>query len=102
MTEFSLEDIKAMRQDGSLRDALRCQIADGKRRRQPAAPTPAPRPPGHTPGAWPAGSQPPTRIAAAPPGAWTAALERDRDGSQTGTTCECTGCTTPSSNQEDQ
>ncbi|MFD8577344.1 hypothetical protein ACFV1H_18675 [Streptomyces virginiae] len=100
MTEFSLEDIKAMRKDGSLRDALRCQIADGKRRRQPPAPTPAAPRPGHTPGAWPTGSQPPARIAAAPPGAWAAALERDRDGTQTGTTCECGGCTTPT--QEDR
>lgn len=49
MTEFSLEDIKAMRRDGSLRDALRCQIADGKRRRQPAAPAPTPRPTGIPP-----------------------------------------------------
>lgn len=56
MTDFSLEDIKAMRKDGSLRDALRCQIADGKRRREPAKPAPAPRPAGHIPGAWPTGT----------------------------------------------
>lgn len=100
MTEFSLEDVKAMRKDGSLKAALRCQIADGKRRRQPAAPAPAPRPLGHTSGAWPTDSRPPSRIPAAPPGAWTAALERHRDGTQTGTTCQCPGCLTPS--QEDQ
>ena len=100
MTEFSLEDIKAMRKDGSLRDALRCQIADGKRRQQPAKPAPPPRPPGHTVGAWPTGSRPPTRLTTTDPAAWTAALQRDRDGTQQGATCHCPGCTTPS--QEDQ
>ncbi|MER7734141.1 hypothetical protein ABTX80_24945 [Streptomyces erythrochromogenes] len=100
MTEFSLEDIKAMRKDGSLKAALRCQIADGKRRRQPAAPAPAPRPSGHTVGAWPAGSQPPGPLPTQPPGAWMAALQRHRDGTQTGTTCECPGCHTPT--QEDR
>ncbi|MBT2477602.1 hypothetical protein [Streptomyces sp. ISL-94] len=99
MTDADRDDIKAMRKDGSLRDFLRCQIADGRRRRQPAAPVPAPRPPGHTPGAWPTGSRPPSRIADVPPGAWDAALERARNDSQQGTTCECGGCLTPS--QED-
>ncbi|MFB8393700.1 hypothetical protein [Streptomyces yangpuensis] len=100
MTEFSLEDVKAMRRDGSLRAALRCQIADGKRRRQPATPAPAAPRPGHTPGAWPAGTSRPAPIPAAPADAWTAALQRYRAGTQTGNTCQCGGCTTPT--QEDR
>ena len=100
MTDIDPDDVKAMRKEGSLRDFLRMQIAEGQARKTPAKPPPAPKPPGHTPGAWPAGSRPPSRIAAAPPGAWDAALERHRDGTQTGTTCQCPGCLTPS--QEDQ
>jgi hypothetical protein len=99
VTEFSLEDVKAMRRDKSFKAALRCQIADGKRRRQPPPPAaPAPRP-GYTPGAWPTGTSRPASIPAAPADAWTAALQRYRDGTQTGTNCECGGCTTPT--QED-
>lgn len=99
MTDINPDDVKAMRKQGDFRAFMRQQIADGKARNQPAKPAPAPPRPGHTPGAWPTGSRPPSRIADAQPGAWEAALERDRDGTQTGTTCECPGCTTPS--QED-
>ncbi|MFD8144757.1 hypothetical protein [Streptomyces sp. NPDC059708] len=100
MTDIDPDDVKAMRKQGDFRAFLRQQIAEGQARKAPARPAPAPKPPGHVPGAWPAGSRPPSRIPAAPPGAWAAALERHRDGSQTGTTCECPGCLTPS--QEDQ
>lgn len=100
MSDIDRDDIKAMRREGSLRDYLRLQMAAGRARKEPPAPTPQPRPPGHTPGAWPTGSRPPSPLPAAPPGAWTAALQRHRDGTQTGTTCDCPGCTTP--HQEDQ
>lgn len=100
MTDVDPEDVKAMRRQGDFRSFLRQQIAEGQARKQPPKATPAPRPPGHIPGDWPAGSQPPARIAPAPPGAWMAALQRDRDGTQTGTSCECGGCTTPSSHTD--
>ncbi|MFE2324642.1 hypothetical protein ACFXD5_12105 [Streptomyces sp. NPDC059385] len=96
MTDIDPDDVKAMRKEGSLRDFLRMQIAEGQARKQPAKPAPPTPHPGHVPGAWPTGSRPPSRIAATPPGAWAAALERDRDGTQAGTTCECPGCLTPS------
>lgn len=99
MTDINPEDVKAMRKEGSLRDFLRLQITEGQARKAPAKPTPATQRPGHTPGAWPTGSQPPARITDTDPAAWTAALQRDRDGTQTGTTCHCPGCTTPT--QED-
>lgn len=100
MTDIDPEDVKAMRKQGDFRAFLRQQIADGQARKAPAKPMPATPRPGHTPGTWPTGSRPPSRIADAPPEAWTAALQRDRDGTQAGTTCECGGCTTPSSHQE--
>jgi hypothetical protein len=96
VSDIGRDDIKAMRKEGSLRDYLRLQMAEGQARKSPAKPTPAPRPPGHAPGAWPAGSRPPSPLPAQPPGAWMAALQRDRVGTQTGTHCECPGCTTPS------
>lgn len=99
MTDINPEDVKAMRKEGSLRDFLRLQITEGQARKTPARPAPALRQPGYIPGAWPAGSRPPERIAPQSPGAWMAALERDRDGTQTGATCECPGCLTPT--QED-
>lgn len=99
MTDINPDDVKAMRRQGDFRSFMRQQIADGKARNQPAKPAPPPLRPGHTPGAWPTGSRPPSRIADAPPGAWAAALERHQDGSQQGKTCECGGCLTPS--QED-
>lgn len=100
MTDIDPEDVKAMRKQGDLRAFMRQQIAAGQARKTPAKPPPpAPRP-GHTVGAWPAGSRPPSRIPDTDPAAWTAALQRDRDGTQTGTTCHCPGCTTPT--QEDQ
>jgi hypothetical protein len=100
VTDIDPADVKAMRKEGSLRDFLRLQITEGQARKAPTKPAPAPRPPGHTPGAWPTGSRPPGRIAAAEPGAWMAALQRDRDDTQTGTTCECSGCLTPSSHPD--
>ena len=101
MTDIDPDDVKAMRRQGDFRAFLRQQIADGKQRRQPPTPAAVPHQPGHTPGAWPAGSRPPGPVKPQPPGAWDAALQRHRDGTQQGTTCECPGCTTPS-NQEDQ
>lgn len=102
MTDIDPDDVKAMRKQGDFKAFMRQQIAAGQARKQPAkAVPPAPRP-GHTPGAWPTGSQPPSRIADAPPEAWAAALQRHRDGTQTGNACECGGCTTPSTHQEDQ
>ncbi|MFD9256971.1 hypothetical protein [Streptomyces sp. NPDC059538] len=100
MTDIDPDDVKAMRKQGDFKAFMRQQIAAGQARNAPAKPPPAAPRPGHTPGAWPTGSQPPARIPAAPPGAWEAALERDRDGTQQGATCECGGCTTP--NQEDR
>lgn len=100
MTDVDPEDVKAMRRQGDFRSFMRQQIAEGQARAHPAKAAPAPRPPGHTPGAWPAGSRPPARITGTDPAAWTAALQRDRDNTQQGTTCHCPGCTTPS--QEDQ
>jgi len=59
MTDFSDEDITVMRQQGDLRGFFRQQIAEGAARRdsKPKPPAP-PRPPGHTPGAWPPGTSP--------------------------------------------
>ncbi len=62
MTDASRDDIAAMRRQGDLRAYLRAQIAAGATRRD-HKPQPATPRPGHRPGAWPAGSQPP----AAPP-----------------------------------
>lgn len=101
MTDVDPEDVKAMRRQGDFRAFLRQQVAEGRARKHPAKPAAVPRPPGHVPGAWPAGSRPPGPIAAAPPGAWTAALERYRDWLATavqperpepGQHCPC-GCT---------
>ena len=97
MTDIDPDDVKAMRKQGDFKAFMRQQITNGKARNAPAKPAPPPQQPGHTPGAWPTGSRPPSRIADALPGAWAAALERDRDGTQTGNTCECGGCTTPTS-----
>ncbi|MGW4505749.1 hypothetical protein ACWENO_14025 [Streptomyces sp. NPDC004436] len=93
MTDIDRDDVKAMRKQGDFKAFMRQQIAAGRARNAPAKPAaPAPRP-GHTPGAWPTGSRPPAPIPAAPAGAWTAALQRYRDTTQTGTHCECGGCT---------
>jgi hypothetical protein len=90
-----------MRRQGDLRSFLRQQIAEGKARKQPAKAAPPPPRPGHTPGAWPTGSQRPGPIAPQPPGAWAAALERYSDWLATaaqpekpepGQHCPC-GCT---------
>lgn len=59
--EISVEDIKALRAEGphELRALLRTQIAVGRDRRTKPAKPAVPKPPGHRPGAWPAGSSPP-------------------------------------------
>lgn len=60
MTDFDVDDVAAMRKQGDFRDFLRQQIADAKTRRDAEAVTaPPPSPPGYSPGAWPAGTQPP-------------------------------------------
>lgn len=79
MTDFSDDDVSAMRRQGDLRAFMRQQIADGAARRD-AKPKPVThRPPGHQPGAWPAGCQPPAPPAPLPPAAWAAALDEYRD-----------------------
>ncbi|MBD9721919.1 hypothetical protein PV755_09265 [Streptomyces caniscabiei] len=60
--EPEVDDIKAMRSENGGRDLrafMRAQIASGKARREPPPKTAPPKPPGHRPGAWPAGSSPP-------------------------------------------
>lgn len=59
MNDFDADDVAAMRKQGDFRAFLRQQIADGNARRNAKPATPAPSPPGYSPGAWPAGTQPP-------------------------------------------
>ncbi|MFJ3812237.1 hypothetical protein ACIPWE_38480 [Streptomyces sp. NPDC090073] len=66
--EPEIDDIKAMRAEGDgadLRAFMRQQIATGKRRRDSKPKPVAPKPPGHRPGVWPAGTQSP-----GPPPEW--------------------------------
>lgn len=60
--EFDVDDITAMRAEAGgagLKAFMRMQIAAGKARREKPPAAAPPRPPGHRPGAWPAGSRPP-------------------------------------------
>lgn len=79
MTDFSDDDMAAMCRDGSFREFLRHQIAEGAARRDNKPKPQRPKPPGHQPGAWPAGCQPPGPPPPLPPGAWDAALAEHRD-----------------------
>lgn len=106
MTDVEPDDVAAMRRENNgndFRAFMRQQIADGLRRRKPPAPPPPPRPPGHRPGAWPTGTSPPGPISAQPPGAWAAALERLRDGTDSESDpCECGACDTNDNNQPEE
>jgi hypothetical protein len=68
--EPDVDDIAAMRTEGDgtdLKAFMRQQIAAGRQRRDDKPkPTAPPKPPGHRPGAWPAGSSPP-----GPPPEWS-------------------------------
>jgi hypothetical protein len=96
VTDFDASDIHAMRKQGDLRDFLRGQMRAGK----PSTAKPAPpQPPGHVPGAWPAGCQRPERPPPQPREAWMAALAEFRAYEAFGQPpgqyrCEC-GCTPP-------
>ncbi|MFF6940424.1 hypothetical protein [Streptomyces lavendulae] len=92
MDDIQPADIRALRQQGDIGAYLRQQIAAGRARKTTPPPDPSPPEPGHVPGTWPAGSQPPQPIPAPPPGAWDDALHRYRTGTQTGTRCECPAC----------
>lgn len=58
---IQVDDMRAVRGEGrdELRALMRTQIAIGKARREPSAKPKPPAPPGHRPGAWPSGAQPP-------------------------------------------
>jgi hypothetical protein len=78
MTDISPEDVRDMRRQGDLRAFLRQQMAEGNARREKPAPAVAPKPPGHRPGAWPAGTRPPDPPPPIPPAAVAAALAEYR------------------------
>lgn len=102
MTDIEPEDIAAVRrEDGGLRALMRAQIAIGQARRTQPLKTVVPRPPGHRPGVWPSGTSPPGPLPSQPPGAWAAALDRHRDGSNADSDpCHCGGCQPPDQPEE--
>lgn len=77
MNDFDESDVGEMRQQGDLRAFMRQQIRPTRTSRR--ADPEQPPPPGHTPGAWPAGTQPPHPPEPHPPAAWQAALDEHRD-----------------------
>ncbi|HCA85481.1 MAG TPA: hypothetical protein DEQ61_08310 [Streptomyces sp.] len=98
MTDFDATDMREIRQQGDLRAFLRQQM----RPTRTAGPTPQerqPKPPGHIPGGWPAGTRPPEPDPDPPPDhAWQTALEEHRAWIRAGSpdggkrTCECRPC----------
>lgn len=96
--EPDVEDIAAMRAEGGGRDLrafMRQQIAAGKARREPVKKPAAPRPPGHRPGAWPAGTSPPGRPPEwdLPKAAWDAAIRHYRNEEHfPDQPCDCGNC----------
>lgn len=102
MTDFDADDIRAMRQQGDLRQFLRDQAAIGKARRE-AEPAPTrTAPTGRQPGAWPPGTRPPSRPPGPQPGqaacetaladyrTWLKAGANPRS---VGPPCPCPACT---------
>jgi hypothetical protein len=79
--EPEVDDIREMRAAGDLREFLRLQMAAGKARRKPAAKAKPPAPPGHRPGAWPTGINPPGPPPewSIPAAAWDAAVRHYRN-----------------------
>ncbi|MFE0845321.1 hypothetical protein [Streptomyces rochei] len=105
--EPEVDDIKAMRREhggADLRAFMRQQIATGKaRREEPAKPAAAPRPPGHRPGAWPAGTSPPGPPPewSLPKAAWDAAIRHYRNTEHfPDQPCDCGNC--PTDTEENQ
>lgn len=98
-----VENVAAMRREGDLGRFLRDQIRAGNARRTEPPRVVVPKPPGHRPGAWPSGTSPPGPLKPQPPGAWAAALERHRDGTNAESDpCECGGCPPPDQPEEGQ
>ena len=97
--QITVEDIAALRKQGSFRDFLRLQFAPELITEQRPAPEPevvVPAP-GHRPGAWPTGTRPPERNPVGTSAQWEHAVTAYRRwlaaGSPSGDfTCEC-GCT---------
>lgn len=97
--EPEVDDIAAMRREGGgadLRAFMRAQIAAGRSRREEPVQKPAiQHPPGHRPGAWPAGSSPPGRPPEwdLPPAAWDAASRHYRNTEHfPDQPCDCGNC----------
>lgn len=106
--EPDVDDIAAMRRESGgadLRAFLRQQIATGRARRtnRPKPATPPP-PPGHKPGAWPAGTSPPgpPPERSLPKELWDAAVRHYRNTeSFPDQPCDCGNCppNTPEENK---
>lgn len=98
MTGVTVEDIAAMRADGSFQEFLRHQLAAGRKVAAAVqAPTPVVREDGRRAGAWPTGTRPPTALSPQDPAAWEQAVHDYRAWMAAGCppgdfTCEC-GCT---------
>lgn len=80
MTDFDEADIAAMRREGDLRSFMRDQLRAGVNRKTAPPAVKPPPPPGHKPGAWPAGARPPDPPPQNhPPAAWEGALDEYRE-----------------------
>jgi hypothetical protein len=96
--DLTSEDTTAMRRQGDWREYLRSEMDRGSARRlAPAAKSTAPAPPGHRPGAWPAGTRPPDPPPPADPAETTRAIAEYRHWLRAGrpritTHCECPAC----------
>lgn len=96
MTDFDEADIAAMRREGDLRGFMRDQLRAGMNRKTAPPAVKPPPPPGHMPGAWPAGTRPPDP----PPrrhtdADWLYALDRYRAGhGHDIDPCHCGSCPT--------
>ncbi|MFF2475127.1 hypothetical protein [Streptomyces sp. NPDC058066] len=94
---IQVDDVKAIRGEGrdELRQLMRAQIAIGKARREPPAKPAVPKPPGHRPGAWPAGTSPPgpPPERQIPAHAWDAAVRHYRNTEHfPDQPCDCGNC----------
>lgn len=92
------EDVAAMRRENGGADFkafMRAQIAAGKARREPKPAEKPPPPPGHRPGAWPAGTSPPGRPPEwdIPKHVWDAAFRHySNETNRPDQPCDCGNC----------
>jgi hypothetical protein len=97
MDDITEDDMRAMGKQGDRRTFLRSLILPTRTTETPP-PQPTRHKPDHRPGAWPAGTQPPSPLPAQPEGAWDTAVTEYRDRNRhnpgaryTDQRCEC-GC----------